>query len=48
MKIITDLNELHLDTLKISKFREKYNALYHDKQNYQYITIYNKPLSLYF
>lgn len=48
MKIITDLNELHLDTLKIKKFREHSNTLYHDKRNYQYITIYNKPLDLYF
>lgn len=48
MKIISDLNELNLKSLKIIKFRENVNALYHDSSNSQYITIYDKPLNLFY
>lgn len=47
MKIISNLDDLNLETLEIKKFREEYNTLYYDSKNSQYITIYEKPLNLY-
>lgn len=48
MEIISNIDKLNLESLKIKKFRENYNTLYYDKKNSQYITIYNKPKDLYY